>query len=68
LYTGALGYVGRDQRLVLSMAIRTLTVKEGEGHYHAGGGIVIDSDPGKEFEETQVKALQIERMLNGAFG
>ena len=59
LYTGALGCVRRDGALTLAMAIRTLTVREGLGHYHVGGGIVADSDPGREVDETRVKALQL---------
>jgi anthranilate/para-aminobenzoate synthase component I len=38
------------------MAIRTLSVKEGVGHFHVGGGIVADSDPARELEETLWKA------------
>jgi anthranilate/para-aminobenzoate synthase component I len=59
LYTGALGAVFGDGTLRLSMAIRTLTVRDGEGHYFAGGGIVADSDPVRELEETRWKALQL---------
>lgn len=59
LYTGAFGAVRQDGGLTLGMAIRTLTVARGEGHYFAGGGIVADSDPGREVEETLWKALQI---------
>lgn len=39
------------------MAIRTLSVVGGEAHYFAGGGIVADSDPVRETEETRWKAL-----------
>jgi anthranilate/para-aminobenzoate synthase component I len=63
LYTGAIGYVGRDGRLLLSMAIRTLTIHGEEGHYHVGGGIVADSDPLREVEETRVKTLHLTRAL-----
>ncbi len=59
LYTGALGCVRRDGSLTLAMAIRTLTVQDGLGHYHVGGGIVADSDPAREVDETHVKALQL---------
>jgi anthranilate/para-aminobenzoate synthase component I len=67
LYTGAYGYVGRDGRLVLSIAIRTLTIRvdDREAHYHTGGGIVWGSDPAREVEETRVKALQVAAMLSG---
>ena len=56
LYTGAFGYVAHDGSLELGMAIRTLTVRDGRGHYWAGGGIVADSDPEREIQETLWKA------------
>lgn len=56
LYTGAFGYLAHDGTLELGMVIRTLTVREGEGHYFAGGGIVADSDPDREVQETLWKA------------
>jgi anthranilate/para-aminobenzoate synthase component I len=45
------------------MAIRTLTVRQGQGHYWAGGGIVADSDPGREVQETLWKAEALLGML-----
>jgi anthranilate/para-aminobenzoate synthase component I len=59
LYTGALGFIRHDGGLRLAMAIRTLTVRGGEGHYFVGGGIVADSDPERELEETRWKAVQL---------
>jgi len=59
LYTGAYGIVRHDGGLELGMAIRTLTVHAGSGHYHAGGGIVADSDPDRELEETLWKAAAL---------
>ncbi|HEY6728724.1 MAG TPA: anthranilate synthase component I family protein, partial [Polyangiaceae bacterium] len=59
LYTGAFGTLSHGRELTLAMAIRTLTVREGEGHYFSGGGIVADSQPGREIEETAWKALQL---------
>jgi anthranilate/para-aminobenzoate synthase component I len=60
LYTGAYGWLGHDGSMRLAMAIRTLIANEhNEGHYFAGGGIVADSDPNLEVEETQWKARQI---------
>jgi anthranilate/para-aminobenzoate synthase component I len=59
LYTGALGFIRHDGGLRLAMAIRTMTVKGGEGHYFVGGGIVADSDPRRELEETEWKAVQL---------
>ncbi len=55
-YCGAIGYIGRDQRCEFNLAIRTMTVKEGWVHIPVGGGIVADSDPAAEYEETLVKA------------
>ncbi len=59
LYTGAFGYLSHERELTLAMAIRTLTVRDGEGHYFAGGGIVADSEPRLELHETAWKALQL---------
>lgn len=67
LYTGALGYMGHDGRMLLSMAIRTLVLKGDEGEYWTGGGIVADSDPERELEETRWKALQLSRLAS-SFG
>jgi anthranilate/para-aminobenzoate synthase component I len=63
LYTGALGYVGRDGSLVLAMAIRTAVLRrDGSSwlaEYFAGGGIVAGSDPRREVEETEWKAAHL---------
>ena len=63
LYTGALGYVAYGGSIRLAMAIRVLTSKKGEAHYFAGGGIVADSDPEAELDETRWKGTQIERLV-----
>lgn len=60
LYTGALGVLRQSGGLTLSMAIRTLTAQRGVGHYYAGGGIVADSDPVREVEETRWKSVQVD--------
>jgi anthranilate/para-aminobenzoate synthase component I len=59
LYTGAMGYVGRDGAVVLAMAIRTLEIEGDRAHYWTGGGIVADSDPERELEETRWKAAHL---------
>ena len=66
LYTGAFGFLAHDGSLELGMAIRTLTVRGGEGHYFAGGGIVADSDPEREVQETLWKAEAMMSVLAGA--
>jgi anthranilate/para-aminobenzoate synthase component I len=72
LYTGAFGYVACDGSVCMAMAIRVVTVQKGEAHYFAGGGIVADSDPDAELDETRWKASQIERLVarspHGALG
>jgi anthranilate/para-aminobenzoate synthase component I len=59
LYTGGIGFVAHDGGITLSMAIRTAMLQDGEGEYWTGGGIVADSDPAREVEETRWKALQL---------
>lgn len=56
LYTGAIGFIDGTGGLSLSVAIRTAVIQDGEILYHAGGGIVADSDPAKELAETELKA------------
>jgi anthranilate/para-aminobenzoate synthase component I len=65
LYTGAIGFIGHDGVITLSMAIRTVVLNGNEGEYWTGGGIVADSDPAREVEETQWKALQLRQALRG---
>jgi len=62
LYTGGIGFVARDGGVRLAMAIRTLVVRGLHGHYWTGGGIVADSDPARELEETRWKARQLLRL------
>jgi para-aminobenzoate synthetase component I len=60
VYTGAIGFIaGNDLRL--SVAIRTMTVARGRLYYHVGSGIVADSDPAHEYEETLQKAAGMRR-------
>jgi anthranilate/para-aminobenzoate synthase component I len=61
LYTGGIGYVRQDGTALLSMAIRTAVLWGDEGEYWTGGGIVADSDPSREVEETHWKARQLAR-------
>ncbi len=64
VYTGAIGFLGLDGSMVLNIAIRTLIVDGRKIHLHAGGGIVADSQPFAEYEETVAKA----RGLRAALG
>jgi para-aminobenzoate synthetase component 1 len=56
IYTGALGYFRWDGRAVFNIAIRTLVIRDGGATYGVGAGIVADSDPALEYEETLHKA------------
>ena len=55
-YTGSLGYLTLDGRLDLNILIRTMTVRADQVAFRAGAGIVADSDPQRELEETRAKA------------
>ena len=57
IYAGAVGYLGFHGDMDLAIAIRTAVVKDGRIHVQAGAGIVADSDPDSEWQETQSKAL-----------
>jgi anthranilate synthase component I len=55
-YTGSLGFLGRDGAMDLNILIRTMTVMGRKVELRAGAGIVADSDPQRELEETRAKA------------
>ena len=62
IYTGAIGYFGFDGRSVFNIAIRTAVLETGGlAHFHAGAGIVADSVPAQEWQETLWKASGILR-------
>lgn len=62
-YTGSIGYIGFDGRMDWSIAIRTVTVQDGVASFHVGGGVVADSSPAAEWQETMAKAAGIARAL-----
>ncbi|SDH83329.1 anthranilate synthase component I [Propionivibrio dicarboxylicus] len=61
IYAGAVGYLGFHGDMDLAIAIRTALVKDGKLHVQAGAGIVADSDPASEWQETQNKARAVLR-------
>jgi anthranilate synthase component 1 len=63
IYTGALGFLDRGGGFSFSVAIRTAVVCAGELEYLAGGGIVVDSDPERETQETDLKARVLLRAI-----
>ncbi|TVP57400.1 MAG: anthranilate synthase component I [Gemmatimonadales bacterium] len=61
-YAGAVGYLGYGGRTMdTAIAIRTVLAHEGRAYVQAGAGIVADSDPGREYEETLNKARALLR-------
>jgi para-aminobenzoate synthetase component 1 len=62
-YCGCLGYIGFDGNMDTSILIRTFTVAQGWVQFPVGGGIVADSDPQSEYEETWHKAEGMLRAL-----
>ena len=59
LYTGAIGWLGFNGESQFSIAIRTVVIENGEAHFHVGAGIVADSIPEAEWQETLDKAAGI---------
>ncbi len=55
-YCGAIGYIGFDGALDTSVVIRTFAIRGRRVTFQAGGGVVADSDPAGEYEETLAKA------------
>ncbi len=65
-YTGALGYLGFNRESQLSITIRTAVCQQGRIHFHVGAGIVADSIPEAEYDETLAKAAGFIATLNHA--
>jgi para-aminobenzoate synthetase component 1 len=62
-YCGSLGYLGFNGAMDLNILIRTMTAAYGHWQFPVGGGIVADSDPQSEYEETLSKAVGLVRSL-----
>ncbi len=63
IYSGAVGYLSWNGNMDTSIAIRTAVIQNGELHVQAGAGIVYDSDPDAEWDETMSKARAIIRAV-----
>ena len=63
IYAGAVGYVDFAGNLDCCITIRTITMKDGRAYVQAGAGIVADSNPTAEFDETRDKASALLRAL-----
>jgi len=66
VYGGAVGYFGCDGTLDTCIALRTAVIKDGVLHVQAGGGVVADSDPESEYQETVNKAAALFRAAEQA--
>jgi para-aminobenzoate synthetase component 1 len=67
-YCGAIGYLGFNRESQLSITIRTAVCKDGLAHFNVGAGIVADSVPEAEYEETLAKAAGFQSALNLEMG
>ena len=65
-YAGATGYYGIDGRLDTCITLRTALLKGGVAYFQAGGGVVADSVPSLEYEESRNKARAMARALEVA--
>jgi anthranilate synthase component 1 len=63
LYAGAVGYLDFAGNLDFCIAIRSILLERGKAYIQSGGGIVADSNPTAEFEETRDKARAMIRAL-----
>src|SRR5207237_6548394 len=65
-YAGAIGYFGFDGNFDSCIALRCAVLKNGKAYFQAGAGIVADSDPQREYEETVNKARAMMKALSMA--
>jgi len=63
IYTGSIGYLSFSGEMDLNIVIRTILVKDGKVYFQVGGGIVYDSDPEGEYQETLDKAKALFQAL-----
>ncbi len=68
VYAGSIGYLGWHGDADTAIAIRTAVIQDGRLHVQAGAGIVHDSDPEKEWEETMSKGRALFRAVAEAVG
>jgi anthranilate synthase component 1 len=65
-YAGAVGYFGFDGNLDSCIALRTVLLKDGKAYVQAGGGVVADSTPEGEYQESVNKAMAAMRAIDRA--
>lgn len=59
IFGGAVGYLGWHGEMDMSIAIRTCVIRENKVYVQAGAGLVVDSNPESEWNETQIKARAV---------
>jgi len=64
-YSGSFGYIGFSRQMDFNIIIRTIVLKSGKAYFHVGAGIVADSDPESEYQETLHKAAAMIEVLGG---
>jgi anthranilate/para-aminobenzoate synthase component I len=64
-YSGSFGYIGFSDHIDLNIIIRTILLKDGKAYFHVGAGIVADSVPANEYQETLDKAAAMIDVLTG---
>jgi len=64
IYTGSIGYLSFSGEMDLNIVIRTFLIKNGKAYFQVGGGVVYDSDPEAEYQETLDKARALIEALN----
>jgi anthranilate synthase component 1 len=67
VYAGAVGYFGADGSVDTCIVLRTGLIKDGRLYVQAGGGVVADSDPVAEYEETLQKSGALRRAAEEAW-
>ena len=65
-YGGAVGYIAADGTMDTCIALRTALIKDGRMYVQAGGGVVADSDPEAEYQESCNKARALIRAAEEA--
>jgi anthranilate synthase component 1 len=68
VYAGAAGYFSFSGNMDMAIAIRTMVVKKGIAYTQAGCGVVYDSEPEREYEETMNKARALLKAIDQAEG
>ena len=67
-YSGAFGYIALDGSLDMALTLRTMVIANERVHIQAGAGVVADSDPQAEEQETRQKAAALMRAAELAAG